>query len=144
VRQHVSEILNRRLKRNITPGNIFASLLDLKDFVGGLPRRVNKILDAVGASELEIKVRAPEANVFLEGFQKVANRITTGLILAALIVGAALLMQVQTSFVLFGYPGLAMLCFLAAAGGGFWLVLSIALKDHKSKRRQRRLEKRSG
>jgi hypothetical protein len=102
---------------------------------------VNKILDAVGASELEVKVRVPESDDVLEGFQKIANRITTGLILAALIIGAALLMQVQTSFTLFGYPGLAMLCFIAAAGGGFWLVLSIAMKDHKLKRRQRRLEK---
>src|SRR6185503_16751521 len=91
VRQHVGEILNRRLRRDVTPSSIFASVLELKDFVGGLPRRVNKILDAVGSSELEIKVRAPEANVFLDGFQKVANRITTGLILAALIIGAALL-----------------------------------------------------
>jgi predicted unusual protein kinase regulating ubiquinone biosynthesis (AarF/ABC1/UbiB family) len=144
VRQHVGEILNRRLKRNLTFGNVFASFLELKDFAGNLPRRVNKILDAVGQSELEIKIRAPEANVFLDGFQKIANRITTGLILAALIIGAALLMQVRTSFVIFGYPGLAMLCFLAAAGGGFWLVLSIALKDHKSKRKQRGIEKRSG
>jgi ubiquinone biosynthesis protein len=138
VRRHVSEILNHRLKKDVTSGNFFNSLLEIKDFVGGLPHRVNRILDAVGASELEIKVRAPEANIFLEGFQKIANRITTGLILAALIIGAALLMQVQTSFMILGYPGLAMLCFLAAAGGGFWLVVSIALKDHKSKRRQRR------
>lgn len=141
VRRHVKEILNQRFKKDVTSGKLFGSLLEVKDFVGGLPRRVNKILDAVGASELEVKVRVPEADDFLEGFQKIANRITTGLILAALIIGAALLMQVQTSFTLFGYPGLAMLCFIAAAGGGFWLVLSIALKDHKLKRRQRRSEK---
>jgi hypothetical protein len=28
-----------------------------------------------------------------------------------------------------------MLCFLAAGGGGFWLVLSILWQDHKSKRK---------
>jgi hypothetical protein len=88
-----------------------------------------------------VKVRSPELNLMMEGFQKVANRITTGLILAALIIGAALLMQVRTSFQVLGYPGFAMLCFLAAAGGGFWLVLSIAFTDKKSKRKQRRLDK---
>ena len=67
-----------------------------------------------------------------------ANRITTGLILAALIVGAALLMRVQTTFTLFGYPGLAMICFIAAGGGGFWLVLDILWTDHRSKMRSRR------
>ena len=136
VREHVREILNRRLKKDITPGNILASLLDLKDFVSGLPRRMNKVLDAVGGSELEIKVRAPDVHLVLEGFHDIANRITTGLILAALIIGAALLMQVKTSFEIFGYPGLAMLCFMAAAGVGFWLVLSILIGDQKAKRRR--------
>lgn len=137
IRQHVSEILNRRVKRDMTPGNILASFLDLKDFVGGLPRRMNKVLDAVGSSELEIKVRSPDINLLLEGFHHVANRITTGLILAALIVGAALLMRVETEFKILGYPGFAMLCFVGAGGIGFWLVLSIVLSDRKAKRRRR-------
>ena len=50
--------------------------------------------------------------------QKVANRIASGLVLAALIIGAALLMRVETSFQVLGYPGIAILCFLAAAAGG--------------------------
>ncbi len=141
IRRHVSEILNKRLKRDITPGNLLATFLDLKDFIGGLPRRVNKVLDAVGSSEMEIKVRSPDINLLLEGFHNIANRITTGLILAALIVGAALLMQVRTTFQILGYPGFAMLCFLAAAGIGFWLVLSIVFNDQKTKRRQRKSEK---
>ena len=34
---------------------------------------------------------------------------------------------------LFGYPGLAILCFLIAAAGGLWLVFNILWQDHKSK-----------
>ena len=49
--------------------------------------------------------------------------------------GAAILMQVQTSFRIFGYPGLAMLCFLAAATGGFWLVTSVFIQDRRNRRR---------
>jgi ubiquinone biosynthesis protein len=78
-------------------------------------------------------VKPGETRFLVESAEKVANRITTGLILAALIVGAALLMRVETSFELFGYPGLAMLCFLVAAGGGFWLLLNIVWQDHRSK-----------
>jgi hypothetical protein len=40
-------------------------------------------------------------------------------------------MQIQTSFRVFGYPGLAILCFLAAAAGGFWLVVSILIQDQR-------------
>src|SRR5207302_1008808 len=127
------ELLNERLKSSITEGKLFATVLEAKQFLGALPSRVNKILDAVGNAELNVNVKPSETRFLVESASKVANRITTGLILAALIVGAALLMRVQTSFELFGYPGLAMLCFLVAAGGGFWLLLSIVWQDHKSK-----------
>ena len=84
---------------------------------------------------MTVNVKPAETQFLLEGFQKVANRITTGLILAALIIGAALLMRVETPFTIFGYPGLAMLCFIAAGGGGFWLVLNILWQDHKTRTR---------
>jgi hypothetical protein len=130
--------MNERMKSSLTEAKLFSSLLEVKEFVGSLPSRLNRILDAIGRAELNVKVKPTETHFIMESFQKVANRITTGLILAALIVGAALLMQVQTPFSLFGYPGLAMLCFIAAGGGGFWLVLCILWNDHKSKRRSRR------
>jgi hypothetical protein len=67
----------------------------------------------------------------------VANRIATGLVLAALIVGAALLMRVETDFRLFGYPGLAILLFLAAAIGGLGLLGTILVNDIRARRRIR-------
>jgi len=70
----------------------------------------------------------------VDGFQKIANRITAGIILAALIVGASMLMRIQTSSEVFGYPALAIICFLAAAGGGVWLLISIFRQDQKIKK----------
>jgi hypothetical protein len=107
----------------------------VKDFVGHLPSRVSRILDAIANAEFELKIKTQEVHVLLDGFQKIANRITTGLILAALIIGASLLMPVPTDFRLFGYPGLAMLFFLIAAGLGLWLVFNILLKDKKGGKR---------
>jgi predicted unusual protein kinase regulating ubiquinone biosynthesis (AarF/ABC1/UbiB family) len=135
VRDKVTEILNRRMRQQATTGRMFSSLLELKEFATALPTRLNKILDAVANAELEVKVKATDANLFLTGFQKVANRIATGVITAALIIGAALLMQVQTNFTVFGYPGLAMLCFIAAAAIGFYLVISILIQDFRDKKR---------
>lgn len=131
IRRHVSEILHQRLRKDLTPGNIFASILELKDFVGQLPSRVNKVFDAVGKGQLELKLRKDDTLSILDGFQKVANRIAAGLLLAALIVGAALLMQVRTKFELFGYPGLAILCFIFAALGALWLLFDIFFRDSK-------------
>jgi predicted unusual protein kinase regulating ubiquinone biosynthesis (AarF/ABC1/UbiB family) len=138
VRRNASKLLNRRIKGVVTEGKLFNSMLDAKQFVGALPSRLNKILDAVGNAELNVKLKPVETHFLIESFQKVANRITTGLILASLIVGAALLMRIQTSFQIFGYPGLAILCFIAAAAGGVWLLFNIMWQDHKSKHQSRR------
>jgi predicted unusual protein kinase regulating ubiquinone biosynthesis (AarF/ABC1/UbiB family) len=137
VRRNVSEILSQRMWRQASPSKMLSTLLELKDFFGGLPSRLSKILDAVANAELELKIKTPDTEQLMSGFQKVANRITTGLILASLIIGASLLMQVNTTFRIWGYPGFAMLCFLFAATGGAWLVVSIMFKDYKDKKRSR-------
>lgn len=133
IRRNASEILAQRMRKQVSQGSMLNSILELRDFVTALPSRLNRIMDGVANSELELKVRAVDAGLVMEGLQKIANRIAAGVILAALIVGASLLMQVQTSFTLWGYPGLAILCFLAAAGGGFWLVIGIFIQDHKNR-----------
>jgi ubiquinone biosynthesis protein len=46
-----------------------------------------------------------------------------------------MLMRVETQFRLFGYPGFAMLFFLAATGGGAWLAVNILRSDKDPKRR---------
>jgi ubiquinone biosynthesis protein len=67
----------------------------------------------------------------------VANRVTTGLVLTALIVGAAMLMQVETEATIFGYPALAIVLFLAAAVAGFVLLVGILFFDeHRWGRRR--------
>ena len=40
-----------------------------------------------------------------------------------------MLMRVDTSFRILGYPGLAIIFFLLVAGGGIALMLTILLKD---------------
>jgi hypothetical protein len=103
--------------------------MEAREMATELPGRVNRILDNIAKNQLRVRVDAIDEGTLMEGFQKVANRITMGLVLAALIIGAAMLMRVDTSFRLLGYPGFAMLCFLGAAGGGFWLLVTIALGD---------------
>jgi predicted unusual protein kinase regulating ubiquinone biosynthesis (AarF/ABC1/UbiB family) len=129
IRRNAAEIMRSRLLKSASPGNLFGGILELKEFMERLPGRVNKILDTVANNQLEVKVDAIDEARLMAGFQKVANRITLGLVLAALIVGAAMLMRVETSFRILGYPGLAIIFFLVAAGGGIALMLSILLKD---------------
>ena len=70
---------------------------------------------------LKSQIDAIDEKRVTDGFQKVANRITLGLIIASMIIGASMLMQVPSNFTIFGYPGLAMLFFLLAAAGAIIL-----------------------
>ncbi len=120
--------------KSLSPANVFSSVLEVRDFAERLPGRVNRILDALSANDLRLKIEVIDHGSIIDGFQKVANRIALGLVLAALIVGAAMLMRVQTNFTILGYPGLAMLLFLAAAGGGFWMAWTVLAGDVRSKK----------
>ncbi len=131
IRERASEILQRNIIKSISPGNLLTGMVEVKEFAEKLPVRVNRILDAIGNNELKIKVDAIDEKVVLDGLQKVANRITMGLVLAALIVGASMLMRVETSFTIFGYPGFAMIFFLLAAAAGVVLLINILFYDEK-------------
>jgi len=138
IRRNVSALMALRMRKDLTQGSIFSSLLEIKEFTVGLPARLNRIMDTVTNSELEVKVRATDAKMVMDGMQKIANRITMGIVLAGLIVGASLLMRVASPFQLFGYPALGILCFIAAALGGFWLVISIFVSDYRSRKKYKR------
>ena len=129
VRQHAAALMQQRMADSMSPGRLLSSVLETKELMERLPERMNRILDRLANNDIEVKVDAIDEARLMEGFQKVANRITLGLLLAALIVGAALLMQVDTSFRILGYPGLAILSFLLAAAGGVALICAIVFWD---------------
>ena len=131
-----SDLMQQRMRQGVSASNIFTTALEAKEFIEHLPGRVNRLLDSVVNNELKVNVEVIDEGAVIEGLQKVANRITLGLLLAALIVGAAMLMRVETTFRIFGYPGLAMLFFLAAAGGAAWLAFNILSSDRAPRRKR--------
>jgi ubiquinone biosynthesis protein len=135
IRNEATLLLAKRMAKSIEPGSILSGVVEVKEFAEKLPSRVNKILDVVGNNELKVSVDAIDEKVVLDGLQKVANRITLGLILAALIVGAALMMRVDTSFRIMGYPGLPTIFFTLAAAAGIFLIANIIFYDQRPKKK---------
>lgn len=137
VRRNVGILVAQRIKKHASQGTIVNSMLDLKNLFTHLPARLNRILDAVANAELEVKVKTVDTPLLVEGFQKIANRITAGVLLGSLILGASLLARIPTSFTILGYPGLAMLCFLGAGAGSVWLLFTIFFQDEKIKKKKK-------
>lgn len=108
--------------------------LEARDFAEQLPGRVNRAMDALASGRFELRVDAFDETAFLRGLHRMANRVAVGLVLAALIVGAALLSRVETDVRIWGYPAVAFILFMLAALGGAWLVLSIVVSDRRIRR----------
>jgi predicted unusual protein kinase regulating ubiquinone biosynthesis (AarF/ABC1/UbiB family) len=135
IRRNGVELMTRRMKGAVSSGGVLSAVLEAKEFAEKLPGRVNRVLDALAASELKLKVEVIDDGAIIDGLQKVANRITHGLILAALIVSAAMVLRVDSSFRILGYPGFAMILFALAAIGTTYLALQILRHDRTARRR---------
>ena len=123
----------RLLKNRLTPdaslAHLYNTLSESKDFASSLPYRLNRILELLSGNRMKFEVNAVDEYMLITGFQKIANRITTGLLLGSLILGASVSMHVETSFVLLGYPAISLVLFLLAAIGAIALAFNIIFRD---------------
>ncbi len=129
IRRHTAAILQARM--TTSGGGLLGAAMEARDFTVQLPGRINKVMDAFAEGTFQVKVDAfdePQLHALL---QRLVNRLATGLVLASLVVGAALMMQIPTESRILGYPSIAMVCFAAAAGGGLALLISVIRADRR-------------
>jgi ubiquinone biosynthesis protein len=133
IRSYADVIMERRFKKSLSAGNLYGTVLELKEFVDKLPGRVNQLVDTLTTNGIRIDADVIDEHSLLASLHKIANRITVGLLLAALIVGAALMMRVESTWTILGYPAIAIIFFLLAAIGAVVLVFNIMFFDEKDK-----------
>ncbi|HUR83177.1 MAG TPA: AarF/UbiB family protein [Thermoanaerobaculia bacterium] len=131
IRDYGEQLISQKLAQKFNPRNFYPALLDLNQLVLDLPHRMREIVDLTSAGRLSFGIKLTQAEEFLGGIHKIANRITVGVVIAALLVSSSMMMRVPTSFTIFGYPGLAVLGYLLASAAGFYLIISTMLRDRK-------------
>ena len=136
VRDSLGTLLRSGL--TISPAGVMSAALEAKEFTANLPRRGNRILDALAEGELSIRVHAIDEERLHTVLQRVANRVTLGVVIAATILGASLLMQVPADHQILGYPALAIVLFTVAVLGGAALAVWIIVTDRRVARTERR------
>ena len=135
IRDYAEQLISQKLAQKFNPRNFYPALLDLHQLVLDLPHRAREIVDMTAAGKLSFAIKLSQAEEFLGGIHKIANRITVGVIIAALLVSSSMMMRVPSSFSIFGYPGLAVLGYLMASVAAFYLVISTFLKDREDRER---------
>jgi ubiquinone biosynthesis protein len=127
IREYGEQLIAQKLAQKFNPRNFYPALLDLNQLVLDLPHRMREITDMTAANKLAFGIKLLQAEEFLAGMHKIANRITVGLVIAALLVSSSLMMRVV--------PGLAMAGYLLASAAAFYLIISTLSRDRKDQER---------
>jgi len=88
IRDYANQLAADRARKDFSPRRMFQIATESTDFIAALPHRLEVITQRLAAGEFETKVEVPQLVVLMKGLQKVANRITLGLILAAAVAEA--------------------------------------------------------
>ena len=141
IRENVATLITSGF--SISNGSAIAAALETKEFAANLPRRANRIMDALSNGELTMRVDALDEDRLLQTMHQVANRLTVGLVLAAVTIAAALMSNIDTGPQILGYPAVSLIFFVFTAIGGLVFVGQIFHQDRRTKRRAKRAEKES-
>jgi ubiquinone biosynthesis protein len=124
IRDYANQLVAERARKDLSPRRLFQMMTQGGDFLATLPHRLDVITQRLASGELATKVEVPQVIGLLNGLQKVANRIFTGLVLAAIVIASANLYPYQRS--------LGMAGFILAGVLGLYMVATILLSDRKS------------
>jgi len=90
-----------------------------------LPHDISRLIRSARRGRLEIHIDVTNLKHVGNQLDGAANRLTVGLVVAALIVGSSIVMTVSGGPQLLGLPLFGLIGYLGAATGGLWLLLSI-------------------
>jgi ubiquinone biosynthesis protein len=117
IRQKLSP---RRVSREIN--QILVSYLNL---ARNIPRDLKEIINRVNRNKFKIDLEHRGLDKFTADFDRSINRLSTSMILAAMIIGSSIIMQTDKGPKVMDFPVLAFMGYTIAGLVGLWLVYAI-------------------
>jgi ubiquinone biosynthesis protein len=129
ITDHLAPFLKRVLRQRYNPAVLLKrsrhGIHDVLSLLTGLPRDAARLLKEARRGRLKIDLDIKRLDHFGHQIDRSTNRLTIGLLTAALIVGSSIVMTVQGGPTLFGLPLFGFLGFMIAGFNSIWIVLSI-------------------
>ena len=129
IRSYAERLITQKLQQKFNPRNFYPALIDLHRLAHDLPHRTREILDLVATGRLTFGVKLTQAEVFLAGIHKLANRLTVGLIIAALLLSSSLMIRYK--------PLLSEIGYVIAGAAAVYLIVTTLVRDHRDEERAR-------
>lgn len=135
VKAHAQTLVFKSFLHSISLNMLTNELLALQELIREAPSRIYAILRMFSDNRFRIHVTGLDD--LLQGVQKVANRITAGVICTGLLITGGMMIKIDTDWKLFGLPAIALGMILVAAGLGITLIWSSISGDRAARREQR-------
>ena len=90
-----------------------------------LPLRLSQIVEKIDRGELNIRFQHENLGGIRRTLENITNRLTFGIIIAALIVASSMIITTGVKPLLFGFPALGIIGYLVSGVLGLWLVFNI-------------------
>src|SRR6266702_528511 len=87
IRDYMISVMEKRVQGQLSPGRIFAWVLDMKHLVENSPRHTDRALDKLANDQLTLRLEIEHLDDAAKALNRVANRLSLSMIAAALIVG---------------------------------------------------------
>ena len=126
---HLRPFIETAVKEKLAPGNVVkdarAYLLSLLHLSRNLPRDLKEIVTRINRGTMKIDLEHRGLDRLITELDKASNRLSSSLIIAALLVGSAIIVNSDKGPKLLGFPFLAFLGYAVAGVIGLWLVVAI-------------------
>ena len=134
IERHAARLTRHQMLQAASPAKMMRSTLEAAAFAEALPGRLDKVLGSLAEGRLTFSLEGLDEAALMRGAQKLANRVATGVLIAAFVVAAALFASSGKGDVVGGYPALTWV-FLGLAGvAALWLGVSVLRRDLPERR----------
>ena len=124
----IKEVKLARLSPRRIRGDIFRLAIELFQFVQNFPKDILSITRLIKQQKLSLNLEYKGLDKMLSTYDQISNRISFSIIIAALIIGSALIVISKVPPLFYDISLIGIIGFLAAAIMGIWLLVAILRK----------------
>jgi ubiquinone biosynthesis protein len=125
IREYVSRLAIQRFSPEIMWRNLRNSLSSIWASQREIPRQIQQIIGKLDRGELGIHFQLDKLEQLVSSLESASNRLTTGIITGAIIMGSSMIITTGIGPYLFGFPALGVIGYLLSVVLGLWLVITI-------------------
>ena len=124
----IKEVKRARVSPQRITGDIFRLAIELFQFVENFPKDILSITRLIKQQKLSLNLEYKGLDKMLSTYDQISNRISFSIIIAALIIGSALVIMSKVPPLFYDISLIGIVGFLAAAIMGIWLLVAILRK----------------